>query len=224
MLFKGFAYSPAISTIVQLQHMNWLAHLLLAEPNPEASLGNLLGDLVKGEARKDLSPGLQQGIKCHQAIDTFTDQHFIVKLSKARIDAKYRRFAGILIDVFYDYILANNWQDYSDLTLAEFTDATYNSWSSHLEVLPLYAQGVIHRLIAEDWLNTYSTLSGIEDTLARISWRLNRRSKRSCDLTPAINELLDNYATLEQDFQQFFPQLQLHIDNWHLNNESTVSK
>ena len=198
--------------------MNWLAHLLLAEPNPEASLGNLLGDLVKGEARKTLSPGLQKGIKCHQAIDMFTDQHPIVKLSKGRIDSQYRRFAGILVDVFYDYILANNWQDYSNIALAEFTTTTYASWSGHLETLPLYAYGVIKRLMAEDWLLTYSTVSGIETTLTRISWRLNRRSKRSYDLTPAINELLNNYVSLEQDFQQFFPLLRLYIDSWQLDN------
>jgi acyl carrier protein phosphodiesterase len=27
--------------------MNWLAHILLSEPNVENRLGNLLGDLVK---------------------------------------------------------------------------------------------------------------------------------------------------------------------------------
>lgn len=192
--------------------MNWLAHLLLAEPTPEGRLGNLLGDLVKGEAKKALSPGLQHGIKCHQAIDIFTDCHPIVKLSKRRIDSEYRRFAGILIDVFYDYILANNWQDYSDISLAEFTTSVYVSWSGYLSTLPVYPQGVVRRLIVEDWLSSYLTLVGIENTLARISWRLNRRSKRNYDLTPAISQLTDNYSLLEQDFQQFFPQLKLYID------------
>ncbi len=69
-------------------------------------------------------------------------------------------------------------------------------------------------MIAEDWLGSYSTLAGIEDTLARISWRLNRRSKRNYDLTPAIAELTFNYSALEKDFQEFFPQLRLHINDW----------
>lgn len=190
--------------------MNWLAHLLLAEPTPEGTLGNLLGDLVKGEARKSLSLELQRGLACHQAIDIYTDSHLIVKRSKGRIDREYRRFAGILIDVFYDYILANNWQDYSDIPLKQFTTTTYASWSGNIETLPTYAKGVIQRLIAEDWLASYENLAGIENTLARISWRLNRRSKRAYDLTPAIVELTGNYSALEQDFQQFFPQLQKH--------------
>ena len=202
--------------------MNWLAHLLLAEPNPEARLGNLLGDLVKGTQRQTLNTNLQRGLECHQAIDIFTDRHPIVKCSKQRIDPEYRRFAGIFIDVFYDYILATNWQDYSNTSLTEFTSTIYASWSGYLSTLPLYPQVVIRRLIAEDWLSSYSTLAGIEQTLARISRRLNRRTLRNYDLTPAIAQLTSNYLLLEQDFRQFFPQLQLYVDDWHLN-QSTVN-
>ena len=204
--------------------MNWLAHLLLAKPTPEGTLGNLLGDLVKGEARKNLSLELQRGLACHQAIDLYTDSHAIVKHSKGQINSEYRRFAGILIDVFYDYILANNWQDYAAIPLRQFTTTNYASWSGHLATLPLSAQRVIRRLIAEDWLASYETRSGIENTLARISWRLNRRSKRTYDLTLAINELFANYLVLEQDFQQFFPQLKLHIDNWQEKQSAAINK
>ena len=197
--------------------MNWLAHLLLAESDPEARLGNLLGDLVKGKERSALNSKLQRGLKCHQAIDIFTDKHPIVKCSKQKIDSKYRRFAGILIDVFYDYILANNWDTYSDVSLIEFTTAVYNSWDNYLAALPVYPQGVIYRLMAEDWLGSYANLIGIENTLARISWRLNRRSSnRQYDLTPAITELTSNYEELERDFKLFFPQLQSYTNNWHL--------
>ena len=194
--------------------MNWLAHLLLAEADPELRLGNLLGDLVKGEARKTLNPKLQRGLECHQAIDIFTDKHSIVKHSKQIIDPQYRRFAGILVDVFYDYILANNWQDYCDVSLAEFTTSIYNSWSEYLTEIPPYSQAVIHRMMLENWLYSYRDISGIENTLARISYRLNRKSKKKrYDLTSAIAELTDNYTELERDFQQFFPLLRTHIND-----------
>ena len=194
--------------------MNWLAHLLLAEPSPEGRLGNLLGDLVKGEARKSLSPQLQKGIACHQAIDIFTDKHAVVRQSKQRIDAEYRRFAGILIDVFYDHILATNWHNYSQVPLREFTTTIYASWSVHLPYLPTYARAVVERLIIEDWLAEYSTLGGIESTLAGISRRLSRRRQQAYDLTPAMTQLTSNYEILERDFQKFFPQLQQHVDSW----------
>ena len=195
--------------------MNWLAHLLLAEADPESRLGNLLGDLVKGVERQSLAPSLQRGVKCHQAIDIFTDNHLIVKHSKKRINSEYSRYAGILIDVFYDYILANHWQDYSDIPLTEFTSTVYDSWADQIDSLPVYAKGVIRRLIAEDWLGSSSSLEGVENTLMRISWKLSRRRNRQFDLTPAKRELTQNYGELEQDFQHFFPQLISYIDNWH---------
>ena len=196
--------------------MNWLAHLLLAESDAELRLGNLLGDLVKGEERKTLNKKLQRGLACHQAIDIFTDQHPIVKRSKKRISPEYRRFAGILVDVFYDYILANNWSTYSEDPLVFFTTNTYNSWTNYLDDIPPYSQAVIHRLIAENWLYSYRYIEGIEATLARISYRLNRkRKKRQYDLTPAIKDLIMTYGLLESDFQEFFPQLQSYIHQWH---------
>lgn len=199
--------------------MNWLAHILLAEPNPEARLGNLLGDLVKGKSRLTLDSRLQRGLECHQAIDIFTDRHPLVRRSKCRITPEYRRFAGILVDVFYDYILARNWHHYSKISLAEFTSTVYASWSRHLSTLPVYPQAVIRRLITEDWLGSYYTLSAIEATLAGISYRLNRRGQRNYDLTLSMAQLTSNYSAFERDFCQFFPQLRAYINDWHLNHK-----
>ena len=102
--------------------------------------------------------------------------------------------------------------------LIEFTTTIYNSWSEYLTEIPPYSQAVIHRMIAENWLYSYRSLDGIESTLARISYRLNRKSKsKRYDLTPAIAELKINYSELERDFQEFFPQLRSYISDWQIN-------
>jgi acyl carrier protein phosphodiesterase len=92
--------------------MNWLAHILLSEPNVENRLGNLLGDLVKGKDLDGLNCDLRRGVSRHYAIDRFTDSHPIIKISKSRIDKEYSKFAGILIDIFYDYLLVKNWANF----------------------------------------------------------------------------------------------------------------
>jgi acyl carrier protein phosphodiesterase len=194
--------------------MNWLAHLFLAQPTVESRLGNLLGDLVKGKERECLNADLQLGLKCHQAIDGFTDRHIIVQRSKQRISPQYRRFAGISIDVFYDHLLATNWERYSNISLEEFTTTIYKSFEEYLNryTLPEYARKVINCAINEDWLGSYSHLSGVENTLKRISWKLTRRRNKLYDLTPVIVELQQNYAALERDFLDFFPELILYIN------------
>jgi acyl carrier protein phosphodiesterase len=196
--------------------MNWLAHLLLSEPNVEIRLGNLLADIVKGEARQDLNSQIQRGIACHQVIDRFTDSHIVVQRSKQRINSTYRRFSGVLVDIFYDHFLAKNWSQYSQVSLDQFTAEIYSSFRAYQGQIPLIVKEVIGRVAAEDWLGSYRTVSGVEVTLLRISRRLSRRRNRLLSLTPAINELISHYDALEYDFQEFFPQLSSHVQNWCL--------
>ena len=123
--------------------MNWLAHILLSEPNVENRLGNLLGDLVKGKDLDGLNCNLRRGVSRHYAIDKFTDNHPIVKISKKRIDKEYSKFAGILIDVFYDYLLAKNWAMYSNAIFADFTAEIYDSFQKYSGDIPPSARQII---------------------------------------------------------------------------------
>jgi acyl carrier protein phosphodiesterase len=194
--------------------MNWLAHLFLSEYNVEHRLGNFLADLVKGSARQELNPHIQKGIAGHQVIDIFTDSHSVVHRSKQRIGNDYRRFSGILIDVFYDHFLAKNWLVYSPIPLEEFTTEIYQSFQTYPEQIPAPATELIARMAAEDWLGNYRSVTGIETTLRRISSRMSRRMNRSLMLHPAINELSTHYCELESDFQEFFPELLEHVRCW----------
>jgi len=191
--------------------MNWLAHLFLSEYNVEHRLGNFLADLAKGSARQELNPRIQQGIAYHQAIDTFTDQHSVVHRSKQRISDRYRRFSNILVDVFYDHFLAKNWLLYSPVPLKEFTAEIYQSFQTYPGQIPAPVREIIARMAMEDWLSTYRTVSGIETTLQRISYRLSRRMNRSLMLHPAISDLTTHYSELESDFLEFFPELLEHL-------------
>ena len=149
--------------------MNWLAHLLLSEAKVEHRLGNLLGDLTKGKERENLSTEILRGIADHQKIDIFTDSHPIVKQSKQRIVPQYRRFSGILVDVFYDHILAKNWHNYSDISLEYFASEIYISFEPYLGHIPIKASIVIQRAFTDNWLTSYRDLDGIEKALKRIS-------------------------------------------------------
>jgi acyl carrier protein phosphodiesterase len=193
--------------------MNWLAHLLLSEPDVESRLGNLLADIVKGSVREQLNSNIQHGIKCHLVIDKFTDSHIIVQRSKDLINPSYRRFAGVLVDVFYDHYLAKNWSEYSHVSLDEFTAEIYKSFQSYQGEIPVKVAEMITRVAVEDWLGAYRNVAGVENTLERISKRLSMR-ERIFILTPAVSELITHYDAFEHDFQEFFPELISHVQNW----------
>jgi acyl carrier protein phosphodiesterase len=193
--------------------MNWLAHILLSESNVESRLGNLLGDLVKGKDLEGLNPNLRQGIARHYAIDRFTDSHPVVKISKQRIDKEYSKFAGILIDIFYDHFLAKNWKSYSDARLSDFTAEIYSSFQNYPEEIPLLARQKIAQIIDEDWLTSYQHLSGVENALSRIDDRIKARMGDKIKLVDAMTILDREYTNLDTDFNLFFPELQQHINN-----------
>src|SRR4030065_2169816 len=117
--------------------MNYLAHAFLSRSSPELLIGGLLGDFVKGrEHLKQYSPAVCVGSRLHRAIDRYTDAHAIVRASCALISPTRRRFAAILVDVFYDHFLARHWQRYADLTLEAFTHQVYATLLPHMASYP----------------------------------------------------------------------------------------
>ena len=105
--------------------MNYLAHLYLSEPNEEAWLGSLLGDFVKGPLDGRYNDDITRAIALHRKIDSFTDAHPVVLQSKSRVSAGRRRYAGIMIDMFYDHFLAKYWHEFQDEPLGEFSARIY---------------------------------------------------------------------------------------------------
>jgi acyl carrier protein phosphodiesterase len=183
--------------------MNYLAHLFLAEPNPESLIGNFLGDFVKGSVENLYTEKIRIGIDLHRKVDIYTDSHPIFCNSKNLIDPKRRRFAGILIDVFYDHFLAKNWHRYSEFPLANFSNNFYQILQDYYYLLPDSVKQRVPQIIPGDLLGSYREISGIDRALRRISARI----KRENNLAEGLADLKSNYQTIESDFLAFFPQL-----------------
>lgn len=193
--------------------VNWLAHVFLSRPDTEHRLGNLLADLVRGNERTGLNADFIHGAECHRRIDAFTDAHAIVRTSRARIDPAYRRFSGVLIDIFYDYFLASRWDRYNSQPLPQFTATFYAAASDSPTItrLPAPARTVLTRIMRHDLLGSYQRIDGVEHALRRISDYLQSRWQRNFALERAVQELARNEAALSDDFAAFFPQLQQHV-------------
>jgi acyl carrier protein phosphodiesterase len=183
--------------------MNWLAHLLLAEPTPEFRLGTILPDLVSAQLLNGMPPEFQRGIQQRRRIDAYTDSHPIFRRSVQRLDPPFRRFGGILIDVFYDHFLSHDWQSFSGTPLPEFAAEFYASFERHRADIPPDAYARLQQMQAGDWLCSYRELSGVTDALRRISSRL----RRPFDLAPSVSILERHHDSLHTDFTTFFPDL-----------------
>ena len=168
-----------------------------------------MGDFVKGRVDPARPPALRHAIFQHRRIDSFTDAHPLVKRSKQRIHPEFRRYAGILIDVFFDHFLATEWRRYAAVPLDEFVEHVYNQVNRHLQALPPRMQLSMRYMVANDLLRSYRTVDGIGQALRGIETRLPRPSR----LGEAVTELESAYLALRGDFTEFFPQLIRFVDD-----------
>jgi len=191
--------------------LNYLAHLYLSENDPESLIGSLMGDFLKGRVGTDLAPAVRRGVLVHRRIDSFTDAHMIVGQSKRRIGPAYRRYAGILIDLFYDHFLASRWSEYSAVPLEAFAARVYRIVAAHHHRLSAPMQRSMSYMISNELLQSYRTLEGMQQALRGIESRLKRPSR----LHAAVTELERNYTGLGEDFAVFFPDLVRFASDQH---------
>ncbi|MBO0612491.1 acyl carrier protein phosphodiesterase [Thiothrix fructosivorans] len=187
--------------------MNWLAHLHIASVVDADRTGSLLPDIVNPSNLALFTPAQQHAIKLHQAIDHFTDRHPVVQRSKTYISPPYTRFAGVLVDIFYDYCLSYHWHNYTQQPLDAFIRDIHNELKRQIPELPSSGQNVVQRMIEQQWLNTYSTHEGIQQSLGRIAQRM----KRPVELAAAVELLQQHETAFMLDFQEFYPALLRHI-------------
>jgi acyl carrier protein phosphodiesterase len=197
--------------------MNWLAHTFLSEPNVQFQLGNLLADLVRGPEREPMSADFRRGADCHKIIDAFTDSHPLVRRSRGQVPSEYRRFSGVLIDVFYDYLLAKHWGSYAAESLPEFTQRFYAQVQGKEDNLPEPARATLGRIVRHDLLGSYRQIGGVEHALRRISTYLASRWQKPFALDRCVPALLRTESALDADFLEFFPQLQNRVADWLRN-------
>jgi acyl carrier protein phosphodiesterase len=183
--------------------VNYLAHIYLSGANEEILVGNFIGDYVKGFELGRYSEPMRKGIMLHRHIDSFTDTNLIVRRSKMRLVEKYRKYSGIIIDIFYDHFLVNSWSSYSNQPIEDFVLNVHDILGRHLDALPEAVRLFLPSFIRNNWIQKYSTIEGIEDVLHRMSSRTTLPEETEY----AIKVLREDYHELEHEFTTFFPSL-----------------
>ena len=158
-------------------------------------------------------PQIVKGIELHRAIDEFTDSHSLVTESKNRLRPKYRHYAGVIVDVFYDHFLARNCNQYHPDLLPDYADKAYAIIQSFDPILPKEVKFMMPYMIKGNWLVNYSRIDGINRALSGMARRTPYESK----MEEASQDLEKDYDAFKQEFDQFFPQLQTFSRNFLLN-------
>lgn len=162
---------------------------------------------MKGKQYRVYSEGVQRGILLHREIDRYTDGHPVFLRSKHRLVPRHGHYAGVVVDMFYDHLLAVSWTDYSRKPLSEFVNHIYATLEENVALLPAPAQQVFEYMRAHDWLTNYAYPEGIAQALSG----MQRRARFPNRMGEAGVDLQKDQASYAQEFARFFPQIQQHV-------------
>ena len=191
--------------------MNHLAHALLAGDDDALRLGGMLGDFVHGATvALPLPPRVVTGIRLHRAIDAHTDAHPEVLAAKARLPPPYRRYAGILLDMWFDHCLARDFPRWHAQPLP--------AWSAQLRALLQRQDALLPPALRRfrDYMDAHQLPAGYADraVLGQALAGIGQRLRRVNPLASALPVLLAHEAELQGHFEAFFPQLQVFAREW----------
>lgn len=181
--------------------MNLLAHAYLSFGQPQLLVGNMISDYVKGKKQYDYPLGIQQGIRLHRTIDTFTDSHPATARGKAIFKPAVGLYAGAFMDVVYDHFLALDPTQLDESGWQNFTAGVYASLIDQHGFLPEKFARMLPYMQTQDWLFNYRYTWGIEKSFGG----LVRRAAYLTDSAPAFDLFLANLPVLEECYHDFFP-------------------
>jgi acyl carrier protein phosphodiesterase len=191
--------------------MNHLAHALLAGDDEALQLGGMLGDFVHGQPDVGLFPSrVIAGIRLHRAIDVYTDAHPEVLAAKALLPSPYRRYAGILLDMWFDRCLARDFPRWSAQPLPEYSAALRALLWRQDALLPPQLRRFRNYMEAHGLPTGYADDAVLGEALGGIGQRLSRANP----LDSALPVLLEREAELLERFEAFFPELRGFAREW----------
>ena len=184
--------------------MNFLAHAHLSGSNDDLLFGNFIADAVKGNGLLKFPDDIRNGIRLHRKIDSFTDSHEIFRRSLDKVRNHFGKFGGIVMDIYYDHFLAQNWKDYSETNLTIFADHVYRVLYDRYDFLPDRTRRMLPYLTTQNWLVAYANLNGLNSVFQG----MDRRTGRISGMSNAVPVLMENYESLKGDFKSFYPLLE----------------
>lgn len=190
--------------------MNFLAHALLAGTDDELILGSLLGDFIHGRIAPGLRPAVELGVRLHRAVDVHTDAHPIVAGLRNLVPTPFRRYAGILFDIWFDHLLARDFARWSDVPLAVYSAQLRQLLQRHEAELPEEMRRFAAYMQRNDLPAAYADPAMVGRAISGVGQRLQRENP----LHQALPLLQQLDPFLEVGFREFFPQLLQFAQEW----------
>lgn len=165
----------------------------------------MIADFIKNNERENFPPEIQEGIKLHRFIDTFTDSHPSVHEAKKIFSPLVRLYSGAFVDVAFDYFVAHY---FPENELRNHSLKAYKILWENEKWLPESYKKMLVRMEQDDWLTNYRTDQGIKFSMLNV---LNKAKYLNKDI-PVFDVFFKNKQELQFHFDRFFPDILAECD------------
>ena len=168
----------------------------------------MLGDFWHGAPDPGWPQDVEAGVRLHRKIDVYTDSHPVVVEARGLFESPLRRYAGILLDVYFDHALARRWSHYAGEPIAALSAQVLDLLAANAAWLPLDLVRFAAYMRRNGLFAAYAEPVVIERVLAGIGMRL-RHANPLANAAPA---LWDHAEELDRCFAAFFPYLRAEAE------------
>lgn len=190
--------------------MNYLAHIFLSGSDRRMQIGNFIGDAVKGNSYNGYPDAIRNGILLHRAIDSYTDNHPRVKEAIKELKPSFGRYSGIVLDMYFDYLLGSHFPEFSGIPLKRFTRRFYRALIHNRRRLPLRIRRFMWHFIFTGRLGRYATKQGLHESLEIMI----RYKFMDISADRAILYLSENEEKLLDTFRLFMAEIMAYCDDY----------
>ena len=189
--------------------MNYLAHCFLSCSDEDLLLGNVITDFMRKKEEQNYHGRVLEGIRLHRKIDNYTDSHEASLLLRKLLRTRHGKYASVVVDLVWDYMLCLHWSDYSGTPLDVFIAPIYEMLIRRKKELPLAFRTKIDSMVDSDFLLSYQSKSKMRSSL---EW-MDRHVNFPSDFVGAIHDVEENFDYIERLFRRFFPDLIAFVDS-----------
>ncbi|MBX3164721.1 MAG: DUF479 domain-containing protein [Bacteroidetes bacterium] len=187
--------------------MNYLAHAFLSNNNKGLLVGNFIADHIRGNNFENFSPEIIEGIRLHRKIDAFTDTHPEFKNAKRIFYKDFEKYSGVLIDIYFDHLLAKNFEQHSKVVLPDFSQQVYSVYKENETILPVGSSRFLGYVLKNNIYTAYADVNGIEKVLFHLSHRINHNVR----LDFSVETFEEHETQLQAAFDNFFADIRKEL-------------
>jgi acyl carrier protein phosphodiesterase len=183
--------------------MNFLTHLFFANESSEQTKGLITGNATKASDLATYNLEVLKGIAIDMQIGLWAENHPAFQRSLQRLNFKFgEKQATFIINVFYDHMLAKDWQKYSKQSLEEFSERIYEIILINRYSFPYRVRKFAPEMIAKKWITSMRNIEGTHQYIKMLS-----KNERTINIDQCLFELIENYQHYQKDFEEYFSSL-----------------